>query len=378
MGGDIDETTIESAERTAVKAGKSASGLFNPRAETSPPNQIHAIRSAFEDTLRELEVTLVVLIDDLDRCLPETTISTLEAIRLFLFLENTAFVVAADTEMIRHAVKRHFEGVEDENLITSYFDKLIQIPIRVPPLGTQEVRAYLMLLFVENSIVVGAERETIRTKVCEQLGQSWQGKRVDRAFMQSLGITLPSELIERFDTADRLAPMMTTSTKIAGNPRLIKRFLNALSIRMAIAKANGIGVDEAVLAKMLLFERCGPSQAYSELMAKINADDLGRPTLLADWEEAVASGSQPELPAPWDDDFITEWLAIPPKLADIDLRGALYYSIMASAKANQVEPFAYVRDILNQFSSCSPPAVAKLLPDAWLAAHPEFRRCWSR
>jgi transposase len=57
---------------------------------------------------------------------------------------------------------------------------------------------------------------------------------------------------------------------------------------------------------------------------------------------------------------------------------AVLYSIMASAKANQVEPFAYVRDLLSQLSGCSPPAVATLLPDAWLAAHPEFRRRWSR
>ena len=57
---------------------------------------------------------------------------------------------------------------------------------------------------------------------------------------------------------------------------------------------------------------------------------------------------------------------------------AILYSIMASAKANQVEPFAYVRDLLRQLSGCSPSAVAALLPDAWLAVHPEFKRCWSR
>ena len=57
---------------------------------------------------------------------------------------------------------------------------------------------------------------------------------------------------------------------------------------------------------------------------------------------------------------------------------AILYSMMASAKANQVEPFAYVRDLLVQLSRYSPPAVATLLPDAWLAAHPESRRCWSR
>ena len=73
-------------------------------------------------------------------------------------------------------------------LVTNYFDKLIQVPIRVPPLGTQEVRAYLMLLFVENSDIGEDDRETIRARVCEQLGQTWQGKRVDRAFISSLGI----------------------------------------------------------------------------------------------------------------------------------------------------------------------------------------------
>lgn len=57
---------------------------------------------------------------------------------------------------------------------------------------------------------------------------------------------------------------------------------------------------------------------------------------------------------------------------------AILYSIMASAKANQVEPFAYVRDLLSQLSGCSPPEVAALLPDAWLVAHPESCRCWSR
>ena len=175
-------------------------------------------------------MTLVVLIDDLDRCLPETTISTLEAIRLFLFLKNTAFVIAADNDMIKHAVRRHFEGVEDDLLVTNYFDKLIQVPIRVPPLGTQEVRAYMMLLFVENSALEDAVKEKIRAGVCAQLRQTWQGKRVDRAFVQSLHGGFPAELIGNFDTADRLAPLMATASGIVGNPRLIKRFLNALSI----------------------------------------------------------------------------------------------------------------------------------------------------
>ena len=241
-----------------------------------------------------------------------------------MFLENTAFVIAADDQMIRHAVKRHFEGV-DENLVTSYFDKLIQVPIRVPPLGTQEVRAYMMLLFVENSAIDKTLKEHIRAKVCEQLSLTWQGKRVDRAFVQSLG-TLPAELIARLDAADRLAPLMTKASGINGNPRLIKRFLNALSIRMAISKAHNVGVDEAALAKMLLFERSGNPKAYAELISAVNADPRGRPQFLAEWETKALAGEELNLKEPWNDPFIQEWLTLPPQLADQDLRGLLYVS----------------------------------------------------
>ena len=324
--GKTSEEAAGKVEAAAEKIGDRAKGGFlNAKADTSPPQEIHALREAFEESLQELDVTLVVLIDDLDRCLPETTISTLEAMRLFLFLENAAFVIAADTEMIKHAVCRHFEGVDDE-LVTNYFDKLIQVPIRVPPLGTQEVRAYMMLLFIEDSSVSSDDKEAIRRKVCEQLGQSWQGKRVDRSFIESLGVALPPDLRSRLDAADRLAPIMTSASQIKGNPRLVKRFMNALAIRMTIAKAHGVSVDEAVVTKMLLFERCAGAKAYGALADAVAKDPKGKPALLGDWESAAHSGKEPELDKTWNESFIKEWLTLPPPLADKDLRGVLYVS----------------------------------------------------
>lgn len=326
VSGDVDAKLIEEAKGKAGEMAETAGGLLNPKEETSPPKEIQALRDNFEETLEELGVTLVVLIDDLDRCLPETTISTLEAIRLFLFLKNTAFVIAADNDMIKHAVRRHFEGVPDDLLVTNYFDKLIQVPIRVPPLGTQEVRAYMMLLFIENSELDEDVKEKIREGVVAQLRQTWTGKRVDRAFVQSLHDPLPPELIGRFDTADRLAPLMTTASGILGNPRLIKRFLNALAIRMTISNAQGVGVDEAVLAKLLLFERLGNPKAFAELMAHVSTSDTGKPTFLAEWEEKAIAGQDQTLSSPFDDPFFAEWLMLPPAIAGTDLRGALYVS----------------------------------------------------
>jgi len=323
--GEARQDEITELQRKTGELGSMATGFLKPKPDSSPPKEIQAIREFFESALAEMKVKLVVLIDDLDRCLPPTTISTLEAIRLFLFLKNTAFVIAADDAMIKHAVRQHFAGV-DESLVISYFDKLIQVPIRVPPLGTQEVRAYLMLLFVENSALDEEVKETIRSKVCEQLGQTWRGRRVDRAFMQSIHDNLPGELVAQLDSADRLAPVMTGATQIAGNPRLIKRFLNALSIRMAISRAHGVGVDEAALAKMLLFERCGAPAAYAALTKAVVEDEEGKPRFLGEWEEKANAGDDLVLKAPWDDPFVREWLTIPPRLSEMDLRGILYVS----------------------------------------------------
>jgi predicted KAP-like P-loop ATPase len=331
VSGEVDESATKKMQEAAVEVKETASGLIKPKTKKSPPKEIQALRDCFEDALSELGITLVVLIDDLDRCLPETTISTLEAIRLFLFLKNTAFVIAADNEMIKNAVRKHFDGLPEDQLI-SYFDKLIQLPIRVPPLGTQEVRAYMLLLFAENAVLNTDPqqdkeiKERMRKSVCNQLGQTWRGKRVDRAFMQTLMSELPSELVAKFDTADRLAPLMTTASGIAGNPRLIKRFLNALVIRKKLSDANGIGVDEAALAKMLLFERCGNKEAYAQLIASVNEDADGKPKFLIEWEDKAGAGKTLKLEGFWDDPFIYEWLAIPPRLGMMDLRGILYVS----------------------------------------------------
>ncbi|WP_342248176.1 KAP family P-loop NTPase fold protein [Pseudomonas sp. OTU2001] len=325
--GGVDQEAIEAAHDTAEKAKGEAEKLFRSAPpKMSPPKEIQALRDNFEAILDELGVTLVVLIDDLDRCLPETTISTLEAIRLFLFLRNTAFVIAADNEMIKHAVRKHFSGVPDDFLVTSYFDKLIQVPIRVPPLGTQEVRAYMMMLFLENSALPKQVLEDIRLKVRGQLRTTWQGNRVDRAFMQGLYNDYPSELIGKFDTAERLAAVMTSASGIQGNPRLIKRFLNALAIRMSISRAQGVGVDEAVLVKLMLFERSGNPKAYEELMKAVATDKQGKPAMLREWEDHIDKGKNLALSQPWDQPFVKEWLALPPALADKDLRGAIYVS----------------------------------------------------
>jgi predicted KAP-like P-loop ATPase len=328
--GSITQADVDDTAAAAKKAAGGAKDLLQDKKTPppSPPRAIHEFRDDLKATLEDLGVTLVVLIDDLDRCLPSTSIATLEAMRLFLFLERTAFVIAADDKMIRGAVRAHFKDVAlDDELVTNYFDKLIQVPIRVPPLGTQDVRAYLMLLFIENSALPKPDKDQLRKDICARLGQTWSGKRVDRAFVSGLIQNCPHELAAQLDLADRIAPLLTRASQIAGNPRLIKRFLNTLSIRLSIAKAQGVTVDEAALAKVLLFERCGSEKAYALLLAAINEDDEGKPRLLQAWEAAATKDATSiELEGDWNSPFVREWLTLQPALGDLDLRGVAYVS----------------------------------------------------
>lgn len=317
----------EAAVKQVRETVGSLAGLFDAKKEESPPQQIQALRDEFESLLDDLKVTLVVMVDDLDRCLPRTAIATLEAMRLFLFLRHTAFVIAADEKMIRHAVREHFKGVVDEadgqDLVTNYFDKLIQIPLRVPPLGTQEVRAYMMLLFIEASSIDPDIKDHIRNSTAERLAKSWTGKNVDRDFMRELHQFDP-DIAARIDTAQRLAPIMTGAQGIRGNPRLIKRFLNALSLRMAMAAAQGVEVSEAVLAKLLLFERLGEADLYSAIVTEVTGDPNGHSKSLASVERSIRDEKTDGVPEEWQSGFAKEWLLLDPPLGEVDLRGALY------------------------------------------------------
>ena len=60
---------------------------------------------------------------------------------------------------------------------------------------------------------------------------------------------------------------------------------------------------------------------------------------------------------------------------------AVLFSFTATCKANQVEPWAYLSDVIEQLAAATPSsaeALDRLLPDAWLADHPEAYRRWSR
>ncbi len=349
----------EKSVKGVIDEGK---GLLRPPKVLNPPKEIQLLRDQFESVLKEANVKLVVFVDDLDRCLPATLIPTLEAIRLFLMIKNTAFVIAADDLMIRKAVAKHFDGLSlDDDLVINYFDKLIQVPIRVPPLGTQDIRAYLFSLYLENSEIPADVRSRARSLVSTMLKETWKGTRIDREkVVKSLG-NCPPELESQLELADRIAPLMAASAKISGNPRLIKRFLNTLSIRQKIAQGEGIPVEEATLAKILLFERCCSPASFNHLVRRVNSSDSGVVDELGTLEAEAQEGEGESLPEPWkkDSEFILEWLTLSPPLAGVDLRAAVYVSrdthpLMTAADVMSRDARVIGESLLKLKSKCPP------------------------
>lgn len=305
--------------------------LLNDKEEKSVPKEIAALRSLFQELLEKLELTLIVLVDDLDRCLPNTAISTLEAMRLLLFIPQTAFIIAADEQMIRNAVRSHFGNIDlSDELVTSYFDKLIQIPLRVPRLGANEVKGYLILLLADlaqrRGQITQEEKDKGHDAIVSAIKKSWAGGLTKKVIEDAYG-DAASKLAVQIDLADQLANIMATSDHIAGNPRLIKRFLNNLIIRESVAKAQEMSVSFEELVKLQLFERCAPAAAFEYLAKQVGDSEDGKPKFLQELEEKVAKAEELTFPhESWKTPFISDWLKLNPPLSEIDLRPLLYLS----------------------------------------------------
>ncbi|MCZ4250959.1 P-loop NTPase fold protein [Pseudoalteromonas shioyasakiensis] len=325
--GELDVDDVKGAVDGAKDVAKKNKGLIKDKKSFSPPKEIKEFRKAYSDLLKEFDKPLIVYVDNLDRCSPFNAISTLEAIRLFLFLPNTAFVIAADEDMIRLAVPEYHKGASQRHQ-TDYLDKLIQIPVHVPRPGVLEIRVYLMMLTAQDHGVTDAQLETIRCALEESLRLSWKQPQITiDELLQDHAIEKHSELRSKFVVAEQLAPLLAESTNINGNPRIVKRLLNQVKMRKKTAHRRGMQLDEKTITKLVIFERCLGTQATNKLYELIDKEK-GFPKVLAELENSEVEFDEIKLPEEWKLDlaFIDKWSKLPPMFTEMDLTPAAYLS----------------------------------------------------
>lgn len=94
---------------------------------------------------------LVVFIDELDRCAPNTVVDTLDTIRTFLDVKHTVFIVAADQQVLERALTKDVEQATPTDLVNPYYssgsaylDKIFHYQISIPPLLANRVTAFVV------------------------------------------------------------------------------------------------------------------------------------------------------------------------------------------------------------------------------------------
>lgn len=309
------------------------------------PRHMHKFREEFDELIAAADIEqLVVIVDDLDRCLPETAIATLEAIRLFLFVPRTAFVVGADELMIEYAVRRHFpdlpSGAGPVPYARNYLEKLIQVPFRIPALGLAETRIYVSLLLAEGALGAGnALFSKLLDAAREELKRPWLSRGWDATVVaRIMGSQVPKAVAEAISISTQISTILTEGTR--GNPRQIKRFLNSMMLRHAVAGERGFAEDIAlpVLAKLMLAESFAPT-LYGQLARSAVSGD-GTVPALAQFETALRPSAGPvrsmgasKAKTPTDDritdpdaeewsksEWAKTWAVIAPPLGGVDLR----------------------------------------------------------
>ena len=298
--------------------------------ENKTKTTIKSFKQDFEELISLTDFdSVVIFIDDLDRCLPERVIDTLEAIKLFLSVDNTAFVIGADERILKHSISMHLQLhtfnnnsnflQTTEQIVTDYIEKLIQIPYRIPKLSPSEIESYNNLLFCKNKL----------TEVDFQLVyENYTSFKKEEFYIPySLGhikkiINLDDkqELDMLLNISHQASHMITNVLK--GNPRQTKRFLNTFVLRQRLAEVAHISIENLILIKLMLLEYFN-DKLFKKLndIQSINNGIVQELQLL---ESNLIDGEKiEELDKfkEWtSDEQIINWIKLEPRLSEVDLR----------------------------------------------------------
>ncbi|MET3127153.1 hypothetical protein ABID42_002259 [Arcicella rosea] len=348
--------------------------------EKKKTNAVADFKNDFEELLKSTPFKkLVVIIDDLDRCTPDRIIENLEAVKLFLNVPKTAFIIGADPRIVRHAIVQKYKEsnqiIEDNNrIIDDYLEKLIQIPYSLPKLSEPEVETYISMLI--------CKKEIENSKFQNIYFQFQQFRLSDR--YSAFGLLNFESILEKKDydkiksnviTVPSLVPLITNS--LYGNPRQIKRFLNTYTLRKRLA---GVAVlkdfNDSVLAKLMILE-------YSELklfreLFELQSNQDGFPSLIKEIEKIcvgkLLDDAHKDLEnsdfREWAKPKLIKWIQSEPKLSSVDLRDYFWISrdkISTSILASSLIP-PIVKALFNELEKEIPAtATRKIIKEKFIA-----------
>lgn len=316
--------------------------------DNSAVNNIRKFREEFSASLEDDGIeNVVIMIDDLDRCSPERIIEILEVIKLFLAVERTTFIIAADENVIKYAIRGKYPPMNgfDVELDKEYIEKIIQLPIYIPELSAKDIQNYLILLVAQSFLMKDSFDKLLK-------------KIFDRKMTVSgdvISLAQLNKLIEELDLTwkqdgdieykkisviiDEIRDIVAYTLK--GNPRQAKRFLNTFITKRKLAQ---IYYDEElsmeILAKLLVLQKID-----NDLFIQLNEWNKEFDTENRKFKEMrlAVEKSDGKGYEPWLNPQVKKWLNCKPKDLENQLLDKYFY--LTRENLNQ-------RDIdLSSFSS---------------------------
>lgn len=286
-------------------------------------DNIRKFQTEFGQLLEESKISrLVVFIDELDRCRPDTILDTLEAIKLFLFNGKVAFIIGADERHISYAVKSKFKDIEgiQIDIGKEYLEKLIQYPIRIPRLDADEVEIYLTCLLLESELPTDRFEKALQW-IKEEKAKDFESFRIESVISLFKGDNKLCELITKNITVARQLSSVL-SNGLHGNPRQCKRFLNSMYMRLDMASYKNKQLDSKILAKIMMLEYIKP-RIFNKIAEMAKSNTLKQE--LSQFENGKPENVE-ELKTWIDDDWFLRWCSFEPHLANESLNIYFYFT----------------------------------------------------
>lgn len=367
---------------TGEKAEDFLKGVIGTDKEDKKYAAVREFRDDFTDLIKKSKYEkVVILIDDLDRCLPRHIIDNLEAIKLFLNVPGTAFVIAADEYIVSNAIKSEYQsliGASEQdghahNIGEAYMEKFIQLPYRLPSLSNKEVETYVNLLFCQSELA----QETFDS-VQKDFAEFTKTSKFEIYSWDRISTILSDGQYGNLQTTIGFMSRFSNIISVAlrRNPRLIKRFLNAYEVRNTLLKSSGIDSQDNrfALLKLMLLEY-KHEKLFNELCEWV-FNQPGTPSELISMEKAIAgekAGKYPENKE-WEQTDVKILLEINPLFSSVNLKELFWVSrdklsdiiggtSLYSAKVKDVFKRAYNHSSDSILKSICSDEITKLLAD---------------
>jgi hypothetical protein len=219
---------------TAGTAAEGVGSVFDGFLEQN--KLIQELRNRFRDcvykAIKDNKVSrIAIFIDDLDRLEPERAVELLEVLKTFLDCKGCVFILAIDYNVVVGGIaKKYGEDTVDKEKGKSFFDKIIQVPFKMPD-AMYDISNFVMK-------------------------------------------TLKDITKEEWNNDEYLSYKSLIEKSIGHNPRSMKRLFNSFVLQLEIAKAGAIISD--VKGNKVLFSMLCMQLKYYELYTHIviNLDDI--------------------------------------------------------------------------------------------------------